>query len=187
MKIRLGPALKSKGMKQARLAEIVDLSPGYVSSIVSGKKKPSTDVLEQIANALEISVGDLYEAPRTDHIADPAGFAESEAVYIPKTSTQTQEKGTKALEYWEVARNVMGLGLVRGDTLRIDIRDQSRSNGLALINRTDMFADTSATLIRRVEGDLLLPHEPDQSIERLGGSDITFAVLGWIKSVERRL
>ena len=42
-------------LSQAKLSEIIDKSPAYVSYLESGIKNPSLDTLVQIANALRIS------------------------------------------------------------------------------------------------------------------------------------
>jgi len=43
-----------------RLAELADVSNPYLSQIERGLRKPSADVLQQVANALRISVESLY-------------------------------------------------------------------------------------------------------------------------------
>ncbi len=43
-----------------KLAELADVSNPYLSQIERGLRKPSADVLQQLANALRISVESLY-------------------------------------------------------------------------------------------------------------------------------
>ncbi len=43
-----------------KLAELADVSNPYLSQIERGLRKPSADVLQQVANALRISVETLY-------------------------------------------------------------------------------------------------------------------------------
>ena len=43
-----------------KLAELADVSNPYLSQIERGLRKPSADVLQQVANALRISVESLY-------------------------------------------------------------------------------------------------------------------------------
>jgi transcriptional regulator with XRE-family HTH domain len=47
-------------MSIRKLAELADVSNPYLSQIERGLRKPSADVLQQVANALRISVESLY-------------------------------------------------------------------------------------------------------------------------------
>ena len=48
---RIQTIRKKKGLSQAKLSEIIDKTPTYVSYIESGIKSPSLDTLILIANA----------------------------------------------------------------------------------------------------------------------------------------
>jgi transcriptional regulator with XRE-family HTH domain len=47
-------------MSIRRLAELAEVSNPYLSQIERGLRKPSADILQQVANALRISVETLY-------------------------------------------------------------------------------------------------------------------------------
>lgn len=47
-------------MSIRRLAELADVSNPYLSQIERGLRKPSAEILQQVANALRISVETLY-------------------------------------------------------------------------------------------------------------------------------
>lgn len=47
-------------MSIRRLAELADVSNPYLSQIERGLRRPSADILQQVANALRISVETLY-------------------------------------------------------------------------------------------------------------------------------
>ena len=47
-------------MSIRRLAELAEISNPYLSQIERGLRKPSADILQQVANALRISVETLY-------------------------------------------------------------------------------------------------------------------------------
>jgi transcriptional regulator with XRE-family HTH domain len=47
-------------MSVRRLAELADVSNPYLSQIERGLRKPSAEILQQVANALRISVESLY-------------------------------------------------------------------------------------------------------------------------------
>ena len=47
-------------MSIRKLAELADVSNPYLSQVERGLRKPSADILQQVANALRISVESLY-------------------------------------------------------------------------------------------------------------------------------
>ncbi len=47
-------------MSVRKLAELADVSNPYLSQIERGVRKPSAEILQQVANALRISVESLY-------------------------------------------------------------------------------------------------------------------------------
>ena len=47
-------------MSIRKLAELADVSNPYLSQVERGLRKPSADILQQVANALRISVQSLY-------------------------------------------------------------------------------------------------------------------------------
>ena len=54
---RIAKRRTERGMSQATLAELADISQGHYSNVENNKEKPSMDLLERIAEALEC---DLY-------------------------------------------------------------------------------------------------------------------------------
>lgn len=61
--VRLGEQIKlwrqKRGFTQERLAEMVELSPGFISLIETGKKKMSLKTLLLICEALDVRPNDL--------------------------------------------------------------------------------------------------------------------------------
>jgi len=61
----LGENLKKyrtiKGFSQAKLAEIIDISPNFISDIETGKKWVSAQTLSQLAKALKIEIFELFK------------------------------------------------------------------------------------------------------------------------------
>jgi len=52
---------KKYGYTQAKLAEMVNVDDKHISCIESGKNFPSPDLLERMANSLDIKIKDLFE------------------------------------------------------------------------------------------------------------------------------
>lgn len=60
---RIRQIRKSQKLTQAQLAEKTDLSDDYIGAIERGSRSPSLEVLEKIAQALQISLKDLFDFP----------------------------------------------------------------------------------------------------------------------------
>ncbi len=52
---------KKKNLTQAQLAELVNVDDKHISCIESGKNFPSPDLIERLANSLNIEPKDLFE------------------------------------------------------------------------------------------------------------------------------
>lgn len=48
-----------KGFNQTKFAELVSISPQYLSKIEYGKRVPSVQILISIAHALDVSIADI--------------------------------------------------------------------------------------------------------------------------------
>lgn len=68
------------GISQETLAKRVDVTPGMIALIETGRRQPSLDLLKRIAQELDVPVGALAFLP-----ADPivAGDAEPPATTMP--------------------------------------------------------------------------------------------------------
>lgn len=62
---RLKQWRKFRGYTQERLAEMVDMAPGYLSDLEKGKRRFNQDHLEAFAAALNTTPGDLINADPT--------------------------------------------------------------------------------------------------------------------------
>lgn len=50
-----------RGMTQAKLAKLIDISIPYLSQIEHGERTPSTEVLKKLAHALKVALDDLVD------------------------------------------------------------------------------------------------------------------------------
>lgn len=76
-----------KGFSQAKLAEILDISPNFISDLETGKRWVSSDTLVNMANALDIEVYELIKPTQTVS-NDIAAFIQS---YTEKASKAASE------------------------------------------------------------------------------------------------
>jgi transcriptional regulator with XRE-family HTH domain len=51
---------KARGLSQAKLAEIIDISENYIAMIESARRFPSLSMLERIARALQVDPLELF-------------------------------------------------------------------------------------------------------------------------------
>lgn len=58
---RLTQLRKEKKISQEKLAELSELNRPYISAIEQGKRNVSLEVIEKLAQALEISIKDFFE------------------------------------------------------------------------------------------------------------------------------
>jgi transcriptional regulator with XRE-family HTH domain len=94
----LGENLKKyrtlKGFSQAKLAEMLDLTPNFISDIETGKRWLSSDTMVNLASALNVEVYELikpYEYP-ADKISD---FIKT---YTEKASKAASDAVSSSLE-----------------------------------------------------------------------------------------
>ena len=67
----VGPWIRAHGKRPSEVARGTGINEGYLSSIISGKKKnPSTEKLALIADFLKMPLGDLYKAPPPQAVLD---------------------------------------------------------------------------------------------------------------------
>lgn len=67
MALRIKEVIKEKGLSVQELAEKMGISRVGLSQHINGN--PSVEVLERIAAALDVSVIELFEPPRTDTVS----------------------------------------------------------------------------------------------------------------------
>ena len=60
MLIKLTEARKAGGYTKYRLAKLSGVSQSFIGKIEKGTENPSSETLEKLANALKISIKDLF-------------------------------------------------------------------------------------------------------------------------------
>jgi len=94
----LGTNLKKyrsiKGFSQAKLAEILDISPNFISEIETGKRWLSSDTLVNLAEALNIEVHEFFQ-PQQTHSDDLAAVIQT---YTEKAAAVVSEAVTLSLD-----------------------------------------------------------------------------------------
>ena len=55
---------KHKGLSQEKLAELMSISPKYLSNIERGKENPTLDMFMKLASALGIEISEIFNYSR---------------------------------------------------------------------------------------------------------------------------
>lgn len=69
--LRIKEICKEKGITLNVLAEKIGVSQPSISGIATGRQKPSLDTIEKLAEALEVSVSELFDTPKEGVIHCP--------------------------------------------------------------------------------------------------------------------
>jgi Predicted transcriptional regulators len=71
MGLKIKEILKEKGIAVKDLAVMIDLAAPNVSNLINGKSKPSIEVFEKIADALNVPITALFEQPKQNTFTCP--------------------------------------------------------------------------------------------------------------------
>lgn len=90
-RLYVGPWIRANRLKPAEVARKTGINEGYLSGIISGKKKnPSTEKLALIADFLKMPLGDLYKPPPPDRLLEQLDD------YDPETVIRLSQKRRKS-------------------------------------------------------------------------------------------
>ncbi|MDO6483073.1 helix-turn-helix domain-containing protein [Shimia thalassica] len=194
MKIYLKETLKARGIKQADLAKLVGVSPGYISELVAGKKTPSIETLNRILSATGASAAELYGESETSNkldaeLADPApsGFSEPTAApFSPKNATTTNRAikdlfpKTKHITTYTLSQSIPGFLLSSDDILIIELQGTPKDGDLVIANLVDMDTGEAKTVARRKFSDWLIPADMKIPANNTNTENPSCSILGII-------
>lgn len=90
-----------RGLSLSKLASKAGISKGYLSNIETGvKENPSTEMLEKIANALEVNISDLFDESPTEDKLDL--LEEDMKILFSKAKKLSKEDRLKVLKMMEI-------------------------------------------------------------------------------------
>jgi DNA-binding XRE family transcriptional regulator len=186
MKLRIKELMTQRGIKQARLAETVELSPGYLSLIVSGHRDPSPAVLTKLATALGASVSDLFD----DAGSNSNGFAEPsvEPIDMPRSEAAAlcAALGVTAAHpaVSKIKTHAPAFSLSEGDCLLVDLKGKIADGKLVLATVSSDDGYEFATGLYRLQDPWLIPKDPAGTAIRVDDSG-NVAILGCVMGATR--
>lgn len=90
-------ARKARGITQERLAELVNITTSHLKHIESGHRRPSIEVLFQLAKILDLSLDALiFEEGRQTPVIHTAGLTEEEIGAVAHLVDLMREKGKRS-------------------------------------------------------------------------------------------
>lgn len=89
---------KQQGMSQEQLALKAEMAPSFIGEIERNTKKPSIESIEKIANALEISVSELFNYNIETCETNPSSLEQKLAVILEQCDDTERELLCKILE-----------------------------------------------------------------------------------------
>jgi len=92
--INLKAYRKRRGISQMQLADLCDSSTGYIGEIETGKRFPSVNMIEKIAEALEIESWNLFKNEPVNYLKSkqPQILAPSQKEEITKMAAAALSK-----------------------------------------------------------------------------------------------
>lgn len=182
MKLQLKDALANAGLKQAKLADKLGISPGYMSLLVNGERKPSPALLERMADELDITVGELY--------GEQQGFAEGAATpFHPKSTDRAQwaallDNRDHRQTMYRLTGDAPAFHMMKGDLLVVDMRRPAIRNEIVIA--TEVLEDgTGITSVRRWLEPWLTPGTPGAEPLMIDDSGAA-SILGVVRAVWRQ-
>lgn len=197
MKLSIGPALARKKMSQAELANRIGVSKGFVSEMISGKKRPSTETLQSIALALDVSISELYEQRGTftyDARSEigQSGFSEAKPAEFTGRKNLLSEAASNLISpdirhqtHYVATKAMLGFGILAGDILVVELQHRAETGDLVIAKIADPETSTSTTVVRRLYGNILASSDNEAPPIDLSQNDQNAAVLGTIEGLIR--
>ena len=92
--LRISELRKNRHLTQEQIAEKAGINPKYVSSIERGKENPTLDTFINIADSLEVNIGELFQGL---DIENPDQRLENIQALLDKSDPDQQKIALKIL------------------------------------------------------------------------------------------
>ena len=180
----LGRALRARKMTQQELAARIGVSKGFVSEIVSGKKRPSVETLNRIAEALDMGIDAFWGSTA------PAGFAEDVTPFDPPGPIRTDlvhmyRTHGQNLHFYQMTISAPGFALLPGDVLIVDFSRPANPGEIALFEEVDEYGEARKTVARWYDPWLEYgePQKPPSAMDDTGKLVMRGPIVGSARGV----
>lgn len=149
--------MKAAGLKQVQLAENLNITEGYLSNLINGRRQPSPALLQQIASALGVRVSDLLDEPAASGMSENEVQFLGAAPSIVRGLCRALDLDCLSPTLLKVNEPYPAFGLRNGDTLIADLNPPNPPlKGLVIATISDPDTGAGLTRICRVTGGMLL-------------------------------
>lgn len=182
MKLALLPLLRERGIRQTQFAEQLEITPGYMSLLINGQREPSPALLQRMAEALGVGVGDLLGDARGPGFADRAepygGPRAHERDFLKLFAGQGRR-----LSLYRMTGAAMKLGFMEGDLLAMDIGRRPDPGETVLATEADAQGNATTFVARWLDpwidpGD---PSHPPARVDESGACAVMGVVVGALR------
>lgn len=185
MKTALKDILQDRQISQTAFADALKISRGYMSLLLNGKRDPSPALLEQMADVLQLHIGQIFEG------TSPAatGFAEDGVAALGMPDGQKSQLlaslgiKSRTASLMEAKRSFPDLLIAQGDRLGVELRYDLRPNDLVVLNVLDDDGNATTTIARWLEPWYVFAdgHTPPMRADNSG----QIAIMGKIVAASR--
>jgi len=94
---------KERGLSQAQLSELSGVDPASLSLIETGRRSPGIEVLQKLADALGVEVGDFFPRSQPDLFAAQAGLPRVDLAMMSRATPEQRRRALGAASDTEVS------------------------------------------------------------------------------------
>lgn len=193
MRLLIGPHLKRKKMTQAALADRLNISRGYMSELVSGKKTPSVDLLSRIIDELGVEPGEVYgkQVSQTETAINTLGFHENsvEPFLIPnggkrETLISSICPDIAAVETFVAKIDMPSLAIRKGDMIFTDVKRHPTSGDTVIATVADQQIGEAHTMAGLWLDPWFVPGNGSQNsvaVDKTGAVVVMGVVMGVVR------
>lgn len=195
MALNIKRQLKELGKSQAWLATELDVSPGYVSELISGKKSPSHKLLLEMALALQIDPSGLFGSDREARNALVHGVHKSlRETQFDDTDRDDQSSSgdlqaivggsnLKDAKTYATTEHLPNFMILAGDHILVDLSREPQPGNLVVIDAETHKKIGGLPNIARWTGETFILGSV--GMETISASDAN--IIGVVRSVYRSL
>lgn len=164
--LNLRRALTRRKMKQSALASAIDVSPGFISEIVSGKKNPSMDTLRRIAEAIGCPISELYSGPQSSQSGGSLSFDAATIARIdnpdvnPSLIAGALGLTLSSPDMYSVSSACTAFSVLENDQIIVDPSTPPRDGDLVIGRHLDESNTGDTTTIYKKVGEHLMDGDP---------------------------
>jgi transcriptional regulator with XRE-family HTH domain len=135
MTLALKKILSERGIKQSALADELEISRGYMSLLLTGKRAPSPALLERLADYLDLPIGSLFDGE--EDARGSIGRSSIKHLRIPMPQIHAALRALDirghSVDLMEMTETLAGFNLEEDDRVFVDREYELQINDLVVL------------------------------------------------------